>query len=118
MKKKILVVDDDPGIQDVFRVILNREGYNVQVVPGGEEIYHDRYQAPDLFILDKQLAGTDGLEICKYLKTQEKTRAIPVIMVSANPGIGTQYAAAGADDYIEKPFELSYLLKKIRQLTK
>jgi DNA-binding response OmpR family regulator len=117
MKKKILVVDDDPGILDVFRIILNREGYNVQVVPGGEEIYNDQYQAPDLFILDKQLSGIDGLDVCRHLKAQEKTKTIPVIMVSANPGIGAQYAEAGADDYIEKPFELSYLLKKIRQLT-
>lgn len=113
-----MVVDDDPGILDVFRIILSREGYNVQALPCGEDIYSDRYQPPDLFILDKQLSGINGLDVCRHLKGQEKTKAIPVIMVSANPGIGAQYAEAGAEAYIEKPFELSYLLKTIRQLTK
>lgn len=114
VKKRIIVTDDDPGIQDIFRLILEREGYDVEIMSNGNEILKNHYTLPDLFILDKQLSGIDGLDICRHLKANKKTMAIPVIMVSANPSIGSLSREAGADDYIEKPFEVRYLLKKIQ----
>ncbi len=114
--KKILVADDDPGIQDIFAIILQKEGYSVEVLPEGTKILNDQYNLPDLFILDKQMPGTDGLDLCRYLKKQQKTKAIPVIMVSASPNISTLSIEAGADDYIEKPFEMAYLLEKVKYL--
>src|SRR5690242_11878464 len=111
---RILVADDDPGIQDIFAIILTKEGYNVEVLPEGTKIMDDQYNLPDLFILDKQMPGMDGLDICRYLKKQQKTKTIPVIMVSASPDISTLSAEAGADDYMEKPFEMSSLLEKVK----
>jgi DNA-binding response OmpR family regulator len=113
--KKILVADDDPGIQDVFKIILERAGYDVEVISNGQEVLNNRYRIPHLFILDKQLSGVDGLDICKFLKAQRKTAGIPVIMVSANPQIGRLSKEAGADGYIEKPFEMKNFLKLVEK---
>jgi len=113
MCKKIVVTDDDPGLQDIFKIILERAGYEVEVVPNGKRILQNQYSTPDLFILDKQLSGFDGLDICRFLKKQESTAHIPVIMISANPSISTMAKDAGADDYIEKPFDMTRLLKMV-----
>jgi DNA-binding response OmpR family regulator len=113
MSKKIIVIDDDPGIQDIFRLILQREGFDVQIISNGKDILKNAFTIPDLFILDKQLSGVDGVDICLHLKKQKKTKNIPVIMISASPGIGTLAIEAGADDYLEKPFDIKALLGKI-----
>ena len=68
---------------------------------------------PDLFLLDKQLAGADGTDICRFLKGQQKTKNIPVVMISANPGIKEISVDAGADAFIEKPFAKNVFLKTI-----
>src|SRR5262245_20366578 len=115
MKKRIVVTDDDPGIQDIFRLILEREGYEVELVINGQDILNTRFKLPDLFILDRQLSGLDGLDLCRHLKKQRKTRHIPVIMVSANPNIGSMAKEAGANDYIEKPFDIRSFLGVIRR---
>ncbi|MBC7848483.1 MAG: response regulator [Chitinophagaceae bacterium] len=113
-KKKIVVTDDDPGIQDIFRMILERAGFDIQMISDGHEILNNNFQLPDLFILDKQLSGLDGLDICKFLKAQPSTAHVPVIMVSANPRIAVLSKEAGADNYIEKPFDIKHFLAVIR----
>lgn len=115
MIKRILVADDDPGIQDIFRIILESAGYIVEIISNGEDLFGDNYTVPDLFLLDKRLSGIDGIDICHHLKNQETTAHIPVIMVSANPGIGTLSREAGADDFIEKPFDVPYFLEMIKK---
>jgi DNA-binding response OmpR family regulator len=115
MKKKILVTDDDPSLQDIFRIILEKAGYEVDVLSNGSDILHDHYEPPDLFLLDKQLSGVDGLDICKYLKSRKNTKDIPIIMVSATVGIGPTAKEAGADGFIEKPFDKKYLLEMVEE---
>jgi len=110
MKKKILVTDDDPGVQDIFKIIFEKAGYEVVVNDNGNAILENNFEHPNLFLLDKQLSGVDGLDICKHLKSQEFTKDIPVIMVSATPGLAPLAKKAGADDYLEKPFHLKDLL--------
>ena len=117
MCKKIVVTDDDPGLQDIFRIILERAGYEVEVISSRKRILQNQYSLPNLFILDKQLSGFDGLEPCKFLKEQESTAHIPVIMISANPGISRMAKNAGADNYIEKPFDMTRLLKMVEDYT-
>lgn len=109
--KKILVTEDDPGLQDIYRIILERAGYVVAMYSNGNDLLQNNFELPDLFLLDKQLSGTDGLEICKFLKSQPSTQNIPVIIISATVGIQKLADAAGADDFIEKPFEKKYLLQ-------
>lgn len=113
MKKKILVTDDDPGVQDIFKIILEKAGYDVVVNDNGNAILENNFENPNIFLLDKQLSGVDGLDICKYLKSKDDTRHIPVIMISATPGLAPLAKNAGADDYLEKPFNLRELLAMV-----
>ena len=110
MKKRILITDDDEGVQDIFRLIFERAGYDVQVFGEALSILENNYTQPDLFVLDRQLSGQDGLKVCKFLKSQNSTKNIPVIIVSATPGIAKMAREAGADDFIEKPFQIRDLL--------
>lgn len=115
MKKKVLITDDDPGVQDVFRLIFERAGYDVTVLADGALLFEGGYALPDIFVLDKQLSGIDGLDICRYLKNQEATKDIPVIMVSASPQIAFLAHAAGASDFIEKPFRNKELVAMVQK---
>ncbi len=113
--KKILIADDDPAIRDVFKVILETSGYEVEVKEDGSEIFENNFTTPDLFLIDRLMSGVDGLDICRYLKNNVVTKYIPVIMISASPDIQESSANAGADDFIEKPFDLSHLLSVIER---
>ncbi|MEO6894964.1 MAG: response regulator [Ginsengibacter sp.] len=110
MKKRILITDDDEGVQDIFKLIFERAGYDVEVFGEAVSILENNYKHPDLFVLDRQLSGQDGLKVCKFLKSQNSTKNIPVIIVSATPGIGKLAKEAGAEDFIEKPFQIKDLL--------
>ncbi len=115
MKKKILITDDDEGVQDIFKIIFEREGYDVEVFGEAISILENKYTSPDLFVLDRQLSGQDGLKVCQFLKSQTLTKHIPVIIVSATPGIGKLAQEAGADDFIEKPFQIKDLLSVVEK---
>jgi len=107
MKYKILVADDDPGIRDIFNIILAKAGYDIEIMDDANEIFKNKFRIPDLFLVDRLLSGVDGLDVCRYLKSNEQTSHIPVVMVSASPDIGVLAVKADADDFVEKPFELS-----------
>ena len=111
--KRIILAEDDPGIQDSIQMILEREGYEVTIYANGEDLLNKRFEAPDLFILDRQLSGVDGLDICKFLKKETDTSQIPVIILSASPQIGPMAKKVGADDFLEKPFTIDNLRKLV-----
>jgi len=115
MRPRILIADDDEGIRDIFQILLTREGYEVDIRSGGDEILSDNFKVPQLFLIDKQLSGCSGLDICRHLKSQFATQHIPVIMISASPDIGILSKQAGADDYLEKPFDINCLLRMIKE---
>ncbi len=115
MKHRILVADDDSSIRDIFKIILVRAGYDLELKEDANEIFNNNFKIPDLFLIDKLLSGVDGLEVCRYLKDNPDTCSIPVVMVSASPDIGVSAIKAGADDFIEKPFDLAHLLKVIKR---
>jgi CheY-like chemotaxis protein len=108
--KKVMIVDDDPGVQDAFRLIFERAGYITCVFSNGNIILAGDFELPDIIILDKQLSGVDGLDVCRFLKSQERTRHVPVIIVSAAPQVAQQALAACADGFLEKPFRNKELL--------
>lgn len=114
--KKILVVDDDPDILDALRFMLEDAGYKVTTTEKGEyaENLHDTNGGlPDVIILDVLLSGKDGRLICQKLKSQEETKHIPVIMVSAHNNARQSATQVGADDFVAKPFDADELLAKI-----
>ncbi len=117
----ILAVDDDPNIVQLMKTILESRRYRVLTAMAGREaLAKVREAVPDLVILDGMLPEVHGFEICRQLKTSERFRHIPVIMVSA-VHTGWRFAADvkekyGADDYIEKPFESAELLRRVEIL--
>ncbi len=113
--KTIIFADDDPTIQDVINLIFEGQ-YDVRVYSKGEPLLNNDFEIPDLFLLDRQLAGIDGLDICRFLKSQETTRHIPVIMISATPKITALAKEAGADATVEKPFPIQELREMIASL--
>ena len=116
MKKKIVIVDDDLGIQDIFKLILEKEGYETAIYSGGKALFQNKKDEPNVYLLDKQLGGMeDGLDICRHLKSNATTKNTPVVMVSATPGIREMAKQAGANDYIEKPFTKKELLDIIEK---
>lgn len=113
--KKIIVADDDPAILDAIRLMLEFEGYDVECYPNGNGLLNMAEEMPDLLLLDIWMSGTDGRDLCQQLKQQDCTRDIPVIMISASHDIESSARAAGADDFLAKPFDINELLDKIEK---
>ncbi len=116
---KILVVDDDTKIQMVIRIMLEKKGYTVKCVSSGIEAFKvlDEF-SPDLIMLDVMMPGMSGYEVCQKLKSDESTKNIPVIMLTAL-GMGEDFEKAvkhGADWYIVKPFNSRQLLSRVDML--
>jgi two-component system phosphate regulon response regulator PhoB len=116
---RILVVDDEEDLLELVRYNLTREGYRVTCVATGEEaLKAARKQPPDLIVLDLMLPAVDGLEVCRRLKSDSKTRDIPIIMLTAKSEEGDMVAGLerGADDYISKPFSPRVLTARVKAL--
>ena len=121
MKKRILIVDDEPNIVKAVRARLEDSGYEAIAAYDGEEaLKKAREEKPDLIILDLMLPMMDGCDVCRKLKLDEKYKAIPIIMFTAKfQPVDIRYGMAqGADAYITKPFDPKMLLDKIRELLK
>lgn len=114
-KEKILVVEDDEDILELISYNLERENYSVTKAESGEDALRRTAQTPpDLILLDLMLPGIDGLEICRQLKSEPGTRAIPIVMVTAK-GEESDIVTGlelGADDYVTKPFSIKELLAR------
>jgi DNA-binding response OmpR family regulator len=114
--KRIVFVEDDPGTLESLQIIFDPTEFEVILYSNGHPILENQTAIPDLYILDKQLSGVDGLDICRHLKSQESTRHIPVIILSASPHVHQLASAAGADNTLEKPFSVQALRDLVRQL--
>jgi two-component system phosphate regulon response regulator PhoB len=115
----VLVVDDEEDLLELVRYNLTREGYRVTCVATGEEaLKAARKQPPDLIVLDLMLPAVDGLEVCRRLKSDSKTRDILIIMLTAKSEEGDMVAGLerGADDYISKPFSPRVLTARVKAL--
>lgn len=112
---RILVADDDHAILDATKLFLEYEGYEVLTAFDGETISKIQADLPDIILLDIWLSGADGTEIARYLKQQERTRHIPIILFSANRNIVELAKKAGAEDTLIKPFDLMDLLQKVQK---
>jgi two-component system alkaline phosphatase synthesis response regulator PhoP len=116
-KGNIFVVDDEEDILELIRMNLDREGYKVTCIEAGEEcVKKAREKLPDLIVLDLMLPGIDGLDVCKILKNDSKTRHIPIIMLTAK-GEESDIVTGlelGADDYMTKPFSPKVLTARIK----
>ena len=116
-KESVLVVDDERDILELVKYNLDKEGYQVTVVETGEDaLAAARTRLPDVVVLDLMLPGVDGLEVCRRLKSDLKTRGIPIVMLTAKGGEADIVAGLelGASDYVTKPFSPRVLTARIK----
>ena len=118
MKTRILVVDDEPDVLDLVTYNLGQAGFQTDTAAdGAEALRKARSTAPDLILLDLMLPEMDGLEVCKLLRRDAKTSAIPIIMLTARAGemdriVGLEL---GATDYVPKPFSPRELVLRVKK---
>jgi CheY-like chemotaxis protein len=115
MKGKILVADDDAGIVDALQMVLEDADYEVQTTMDGHAVRRVTDELPDVILLDIWMSGDDGRDICRFLKSQQRTMNIPIIMISATSDLAQSAKAAGADDFLPKPFHMEHLLEKVEK---
>ncbi|HJT32054.1 MAG TPA: response regulator [Pirellulales bacterium] len=116
-KHRILVVDDEEDLLELIRYNLAKEGYRVTCVGTGEDALREaRGNPPDLIVLDLLLPNVDGLEVCKLLKNDPRTKHVPIVMLTAKGDEADMVTGLelGADDYISKPFSPRVLTARIR----
>jgi DNA-binding response OmpR family regulator len=116
----VLVVDDEPEISKMVAKIMEARGHRVTVAKDGQDaldsVVRDR---PDVMILDLNLPKLDGFEVCKRLKTDPATRAIPIVMLTAayvSVEDATRGVGIGADEYVVKPFLREVLVHNVERL--
>jgi DNA-binding response OmpR family regulator len=116
---RIVVAEDDRDIADLIAHYLQKAGWTAHVAPSGDEaLAHIRRHPTDVVILDVMLPGLSGLEVCRALRAEEKTAALPIIMVTARAEETDRIIGLdiGADDYISKPFSPNELVARVRAL--
>jgi CheY-like chemotaxis protein len=118
LRQRVLVVDDDTEIVTFLATLLELEGIDSTVATSAaaalEKLDH---VLPNLVLLDIAMPDRDGLDLCRALKKDPRTRDVPVFVVSARPGkdVVERALAAGAEEFIRKPFENQELIARIRQ---
>jgi DNA-binding response OmpR family regulator len=106
LTSKVLVVDDEPDIRDIFESVFTEEGYRLSFADNGKDALEIAIaQTPDLILLDAMMPHMDGFEVCRRLRHDPLTAEIPVIMVTALNDAASRIRAldAGADDFICRP---------------
>ncbi len=117
MASRVLIVEDEPDISDLLAFHLGREGYQVvRSRNGADALQQVRARPPDLVLLDLMLPGMDGLEVCRRLRRDPSTAALPIVMLTAKGEeiervLGLEL---GADDYIVKPFSPKEVVARVR----
>ena len=118
-KKQILIIEDEPDIQELLSFNLDNNGYKVYTASNGEKgLEVARKEHPDLILLDLMLPGINGLDVCRIIKSDQDTSGISIIMITA---LGQEEdiikgLETGADDYVTKPFSLQVLEARIKSV--
>ena len=118
-KKKVLIVDDEPAVRQLVRRILSKYYAVLEAEDGAEAVDMARSQKPDIILMDILMPRMDGLTACYAIKTDQTTKEIPLVMLTAigydlNRKLSKDIM--GAEGYITKPFSSQILLEAIRQL--
>ena len=119
MSTRVLVVEDDPDISELVARYLDKAGYTTTRVSSGREALDAvRTKPPDLIVLDVMLPHIDGLEVCRLLRADDRTAAVPIIMLTARAEESERIVGLemGADDYLAKPFSPNELVARVRAL--
>src|SRR5664279_3975022 len=117
MDKTIYIIDDEESILEALKFMLEYDGYLVKTSTAGKVLFELTDQLPDLILIDFLLTNEDGREIARKLKLNEKTKHIPIILISAHPESLKNLKEYGIDDFMAKPFEIDEMLNKIDKYT-
>ena len=118
---KVLVVEDEADVAEMIRYNLGKEGYDVRLAANGTDALRQVKEArPDVILLDIMVPHLNGWEICRRLKQDRDTQAIPVIMVTGRVEEGDKVLGfeMGADDYVTKPFSPRELVARVRAVSR
>jgi two-component system phosphate regulon response regulator PhoB len=118
-KPRILIIEDERALTDVLSYNLQREGYEPIVANDGQEgLRKAQTLLPDAVLLDLMLPVRNGLEVCRELRAGDRTRTLPIIMLTAKAEETDQVVgfSLGADDYVTKPFSVKVLMERIKAL--
>lgn len=116
MSKTILVADDEESIVEVVSLFLQYNGYDTLEAYDAQTAINMVAKKPDLIILDVWFGPVDGTTLCKHFKGQQASKDIPILMFSAARDLRKYTLDAGADSYIEKPFDINDLLNQVKTL--
>jgi two-component system phosphate regulon response regulator PhoB len=118
-KPRVLIIEDERALTKVLAYNLQREGYDTTIAHDGQEgLRRAQTLLPDLIILDLMLPLMSGLDVCREIRASDRTRDIPIIMLTAKAEETDQIVgfSMGADDYVTKPFSVKVLLQRIKAL--
>lgn len=110
----VYIAGEDQVYHKGLRTALEKKGFKVTVVESGYPIAEMMDNWPDIFIIDIVLPGINGIEICKWLKSHDASKTIPVILAAGEAYLKVLAAAAQPDDYLDKPFTSSEMIAKIK----
>lgn len=119
MHPRIMVVEDEDALSELLRYNLESEGYEVEVVPRGDDAeLRLRETVPDLILLDWMLPGLSGIELCRRLRLREATATLPIIMLTARSEESERVRglSTGADDFVVKPFSVPELMARVKAM--
>lgn len=118
-KIDILLLDDEPDLSMMMETILKHAGYTVKRCSKADH-FQEALKAvdPTLVIMDMMLAGIDGKDLCRELKTNTNTNHIKILMISGHPDADERCRDAGADDFLSKPFDMDQFTEKIASFIK
>jgi DNA-binding response OmpR family regulator len=119
--KRVVVVDDEPSVGVAVRELLEPDGYEVEAPPDPHSALPELLRAvPDLVILDVNMPGMSGWELCSLLRRQTATRTVPVLFLTGRQEVRDRITAmqVGGSDYLAKPFGAEDLRRKVRSLLK
>jgi two-component system alkaline phosphatase synthesis response regulator PhoP len=114
LQKQVFVIEDDVELRALLQITIEALGIGVRTFPEVTEFLRERNALCDLYVIDLHLPGISGLVFCRELKSDERTKNIPVIVISGNPNIGRLATKAYANDYLLKPFNQTMITEKIQ----
>jgi CheY-like chemotaxis protein len=112
----ILVVEDDPQVARLITLVLQRNGWESEIVSDGQSaLERARQEKPSMIFADLTIRGMGGEALCSALKSQAETKDIPYVVVSGDRDIAEKARTCGADDYMGKPFEFDDLIRLVEK---